>query len=68
MGNNMIQAIQQHSISLTNFKDDLDPLVTTIKNQKYILLRNTHTEPELYKIRTDMTKKLIVKKVLPLSL
>ena len=38
-----IQAIQQHSIPITNFKDDLGSLVTTIRYQKYILLGESLT-------------------------
>ena len=58
-----IQAIQQHSIPITNFKDDLGSLVTTIRDQKYILLgESSHGTSEFYKIRTEITKKLIEEK------
>ena len=63
MVDKMIQAIQQHSIPITNFKDDLGSLVTTIRDQKYILLgESSHGTSEFYKIRTEITKKLIEEK------
>nr|WP_309100985.1 erythromycin esterase family protein [Fredinandcohnia onubensis] len=63
MVDKMIQAIQQHSIPLTNFTHDLDPLVTAITNQKYILLgESSHGTSEFYKTRAELTKRLIIEK------
>ncbi|MEH7388544.1 erythromycin esterase family protein [Bacillus sp. JJ1521] len=63
MEDKMIQAIQQHSNPITGSKNDLDPLVSAITNQKYILLGEaSHGTSEFYKIRADMTKRLIVEK------
>ena len=50
-----IQAIQQHSIPITNFKDDLGSLVTTIRDQKYILLGES-SHGTLSSIKFDETK------------
>lgn len=63
MVNKIIQSIQQHSIPLTNFKDDLDPLISAITNQKYILLgESSHGTAEFYQTRAEITKRLILEK------
>ncbi|MDR4885960.1 erythromycin esterase family protein [Fredinandcohnia sp. QZ13] len=63
MVDKMIQAIQQHSIPIRNPKEDLEQLVISIKNEKYILLgESSHGTSEFYKNRKELTKKLIVEK------
>lgn len=59
----IIQNIQQYSIPLTDSKNDFDSLVHAITNQKYLLLgESSHGTSEFYKIRADITKRLIVER------
>ncbi|WP_010280736.1 erythromycin esterase family protein [Bacillus timonensis] len=63
MEDKIIQAIQQHSIPISTSKNDLEPLVTALTNEKYVLLgESSHGTSEFYKIRTHITKKLIREK------
>lgn len=62
MKKNVIGAIRDHAIPLTGI-DDLQPLLDEIKNVPYVLLgESSHGTSEYYKIRAELTKKLIVEK------
>ncbi|MDP4084910.1 MAG: erythromycin esterase family protein [Bacillota bacterium] len=62
MNDYLIQAIRQHSEPLRNFYD-LEPLIQQINQQKYVLLgESSHGTSEYYKIRTEISKRLITEK------
>ncbi|WP_318502775.1 erythromycin esterase family protein [Bacillus sp. T3] len=58
----LIHAIKEYSIPL-NHTSDLDFLIQNIQNQKYVLLgESSHGTSEFYKIRAELSKKLISEK------
>ncbi|MBY0123522.1 erythromycin esterase family protein [Bacillus sp. S/N-304-OC-R1] len=59
MEEKLVQAIQMHAHPL----NDLGILLNEINNQKYVLLgESSHGTSEFYKIRTELTKRLIEEK------
>ncbi|MCH6264182.1 erythromycin esterase family protein [Neobacillus citreus] len=62
MNENQIQAIKNHTIPLKEV-NDFQPLIEEINHQKYVLLgESSHGTSEFYKIRSELTKKLIQEK------
>ncbi|WNS75140.1 erythromycin esterase family protein [Bacillus sp. DTU_2020_1000418_1_SI_GHA_SEK_038] len=62
MNEQLIQAIQEHARPL-NELEDLDILIQRINDEKYVLLgESSHGTSEFYKIRAELTKRLIVEK------
>jgi len=63
MESNLLTAIQQHSIPMTNPGYSLNPIISAISKQKYVLLgESSHGTSEFYKIRSEITKKLVTEK------
>ncbi|MBO1513674.1 erythromycin esterase family protein [Metabacillus bambusae] len=62
MNNELIQAIKDYAKPLTNL-NDFNSLLHEIEMQKYVLLGEaSHGTSEYYKIRAELSKKLIVEK------
>ncbi|MEH7344372.1 erythromycin esterase family protein [Bacillus sp. JJ1532] len=62
MNKQLIQAIQEHARPF-NELGDLDVLIKRINGEKYVLLgESSHGTSEFYKIRAELTKRLIAEK------
>ncbi|AGK53746.1 erythromycin esterase family protein [Bacillus sp. 1NLA3E] len=62
MNDKVIKGIKEYAIAF-NETNDLDPLLQEINNKKSVLLgESSHGTSELYKIRTELSKRLITEK------
>ncbi|MFT4414298.1 erythromycin esterase family protein [Fredinandcohnia humi] len=62
MSKNIIQAIKDYSTPIIK-PSDIQHLVQEIRNEKYVLLgESSHGTSEYYKMRTEITKRLIIEK------